>query len=330
MMGHPVTVAFVGDIMLGRLVNAQLRRNPPQYPWGDTIHCLHGADWRCANLECVLCSAAPAQGASQKIFRFRSDAANVAVLQSAGISALSLANNHVLDYGREAMCHMLELLGSGGIAHSGAGLTLREASKPAVSIVQGLKIGLLSFTDNEEDWHATPESPGIFYAPIERPDERTTALFNAVTNALEIVDFLVVAPHWGANWGSTPPPEHRVFARRLIDAGANLIFGHSPHVCRGIEIYKERPILYSTGAFIDDYAVSPTDRNDRSFLFFVELEERRVRSIRLVPSLIRECRAWLARGAEAEASGVNMVSLCAALGTHAALDGDLCPRISVN
>lgn len=330
MMGHAVTLAFVGDVMLGRLVNEQLRRNPPEYPWGDTLPCLHGAHWRCANLECVLCPPAHGAGASQKIFRFRSDAANVAVLQAAGISALSLANNHVLDCGREAMCNMLELLGLAGIAHSGAGITLREASHPAVSIVQGLKIGLVSFTDHEEGWQATPASAGVFYAPIERQDERTTALFNAVRNARQNVDFLVVAAHWGANWGATPPPAHKALARRLIDAGANLVFGHSPHLCRGIEVYKQGPILYSTGACIDDYAVSPTDRNDRSFLFFVELDDLRVRSIRLVPSLIRECQAWLASGAEAEASGMNMVSLCAALGTHATLEGDLCPRISVN
>jgi poly-gamma-glutamate capsule biosynthesis protein CapA/YwtB (metallophosphatase superfamily) len=330
MMGHPVTLAFVGDIMLGRLVNEELGRNPPAHPFGDTLPCLQRADWLCANLECVLCPPTPAQRASPKIFRFRSDIANVAVLKAAGMSALCLANNHVLDCGREAMSNMLELLDSAGIAHSGAGLSLRGASQPAVSVVQGLKIGLLSFTDHEEGWQARPASAGVFYAPIESQDERTTALLNAVRSARENADFLVVAPHWGANWGSTPPPEHRALARNLIDAGADLVFGHSPHVCRGIEVYKQRPILYSTGAFIDDYAVSPTDRNDRSFLFFVELEDRRASSIRLVPSLIRKCQAWLAGGAEAEAAGMSMVTLCAALGTSAELDGGCCPRIPVN
>jgi poly-gamma-glutamate synthesis protein (capsule biosynthesis protein) len=183
-------------------------------------------------------------------------------------------------------------------------------------------VGFLSFTDNEEGCQATPSSAGVLYAPIEPEDGRTTALFDVIRDVRAHVDFLIVAAHWGTNWGSEPPMAHQAFARRLIEAGADLIFGHSAHVCRGIEIYNQRPILYSTGDFIDDYAISPLDRNDRSFLFFVELEERRVRTIRLVPTLIRECRAQIARGPEAEESSANMMRLCSALGSEVVLDRD--------
>jgi poly-gamma-glutamate capsule biosynthesis protein CapA/YwtB (metallophosphatase superfamily) len=187
----------------------------------------------------------------------------------------------------------------------------------------------VSFTDNEGSSPATQANAGVFYAPIGRPDERTDRLFDVVRVAKGRMDFLVVAAHWGTNWGRIPPEEHTAFAHKLIDAGADLIFGHSPHVYRGIGIYRERPVLFSTGDFINDYAVSPVDRNDRSFLFLVELKKGQVHSLKLMPVLIRNCQSRIARGIEAEEMAASMMDLCAALGTPTAVDEQLCLNIHV-
>jgi poly-gamma-glutamate capsule biosynthesis protein CapA/YwtB (metallophosphatase superfamily) len=315
MVSHSLRLAFAGDVMLGRLVNKLLRQQPPEYPWGETLELIRGADWRRSNLECVVSDCGSLLSRPAKVFRFHSDATNVAVLKAVGMSVVSLANNHTLDFGHEALLDMLRLLDNAGIAHSGAGADLDSASQPAISIVNGLRIGFVSFTDNEPEWEATAAKAGLFYVPVNEEGERVARLLNVIRGTRRRADFIVVAAHWGSNWGYRPPAEHKAFGRRLIDAGADLIFGHSAHVCRGIEIYNGRPILYSTGDFIDDYAVAPDYRNDRSCLFFADLEKQYVRGLTLVPTTIRNCQACIAKDAEAEEITAKMKEMCAAQGT---------------
>jgi poly-gamma-glutamate synthesis protein (capsule biosynthesis protein) len=115
---------LVGDCMLGRLVNDVLESAPPEYPWGDTLPMLQTADWRICNLECVISDRGEPWSGYPKPFHFRSAAKNINVLQAARMNAVSLANNHVLDYGYDAMFDMLEILDRAGIIYSGAGASL--------------------------------------------------------------------------------------------------------------------------------------------------------------------------------------------------------------
>jgi len=112
---------FAGDVMLGRMVNEVLQREPPEYPWGDTLTVFREVAWRFCNLECVLADSWDPGSLPNKAFHFRSDAKNVAVLQAAGIDAVSLANNHTLDFGQETLAATLDVLDRAGISHSGAG-----------------------------------------------------------------------------------------------------------------------------------------------------------------------------------------------------------------
>lgn len=306
---------FAGDVMLGRLVNRALQRLPPEYPWGDTIPLFASADWRMCNLECVISDRGRPWSLTPKIFHFRSDAENVAVLEAAHIDTVSLANNHSLDYEYEAMFDMLRILNKAKIAHAGAGADLAEASSPAVSQVQGLRIGVIAFTDNEPAWEAATEQAGVWFVPIDLENARAAGLMAKIHRIREEVDLLVVSVHWGPNWGHEPPPEHIGFARALIDAGADAVFGHSGHVFRGIEIYRQRPIIYCAGDFIDDYAVDEVERNDRSMIFILEYDHGSLRKIRLYPTVIRDFQARLAQGSEAEWIGRKMQQLCADLAT---------------
>jgi poly-gamma-glutamate capsule biosynthesis protein CapA/YwtB (metallophosphatase superfamily) len=244
---------LVGDCMLGRLVNEVLESAPTERPWGDTLSILRSADWRLCNLECVISDRGKPWSAYPKAFHFRSDAKNIAVLATAGMNAVSLANNHVLDYGYDALVEMLEILDRAGIVHGGAGRNYDEASRLATSEASGRKLGLLAFTDNEPDWEATADRPGVFYVPTDLADWRAKKLLNMIRESRKVVDLLIVSAHWGSNWGYSPPHEHVIFAHALVDAGADIIFGHSCHVFRGIEFYKGRPILYGAGDFVDDY-----------------------------------------------------------------------------
>ena len=310
-------IAFVGDVMLGRLVAEELRRRPPEYPWGDTLPLLRRADVVVGNLEFVLADdGAPWPG---KTFHFRADRRVVASLEAAGFALVSVANNHVLDFGTDAALESLTTLAQRGIGFAGAGPTADAARRPAVIHRDDLSIAMLAFTDNEPDWEAGPESPGVHHVPVSLHDPRAAALLDAVAREREDVDLLIVSAHWGGNWGIDVPRSHRVFARALVDAGADVVFGHSPHVVRGVEVYGGRPILYGAGDFVDDYAVDPVERNDRSFVFVLRTEDAVPIELRLHPTEIVDFHARLADRYAAEIAR-DMAQRCAALGTRAVWD----------
>lgn len=302
--------------MLGRLVNEVLESKEPDYPWGNTLPILLGADWRLCNLECVISDRGTPWSSYPKAFHFRSAAKNIAVLETARIDAVSIANNHVLDYGYDALSEMLEILDRAGIAHSGAGLNDAQASRLAISESGWHKIGLLAFTDNEPAWEATPTRPGTFYVPADLQDSRALNLLDRVRESKRAVDVLVVSAHWGSNWGYESPPEHISLAHALIEAGADIVFGHSSHVFRGIELYHGRPILYGAGNFVDDYAVDQIERNDQGFIYVTAIENGVPKGMFLRPTLIRGCHASLAEGVHASRIADKMSELCAALNTQ--------------
>ncbi len=102
--------------------------------------------------------------------------------------------------------------------------------------------------------------------------------------------------HWGANFVERPSPDFRRFAQRVIELGADVYYGHSAHICQGIEIYRGKPILYDTGDFIDDYAVDPVLRNDRSCLFRLMFDQGQLQRIELIPVTLDVAHVALARG----------------------------------
>ena len=128
---------------------------------------------------------------------------------------------------------------------------------------------------------------------------------------------VIVSAHWGPNWGYAPLEEHARAAHLFIDAGADIVCGHSSHVVRGIEIYRNRPILYSCGNFIDDYAVNEVERNDESCVFCLDYEGETLRQILLVPTMIDGFRAMLAHGIDRARFAKKIQALCLGLNTDA-------------
>jgi len=308
-------VVLVGDVMLGRLVNEVLKFLPAVYPWGDTLPLFQQADVRLCNLECAISDRGTPWSATPKVFHFRSDARNVAALKAAHIDAVSLANNHILDFNVEGLLDTLAILKQAGIHTSGAGTTFEAASQPAIWEVRGRKIGFIAITDNEPVWAASRPHPGTWYVPICIQEKQALHLFQVVQQTKALVSYLIVSTHWGPNWGSLPLSEHLSFAHALIDHGADLIFGHSGHIVRGIELYRGKPILYCAGDFIDDYAVHEVERNDQSFLFLIELRDAHPSHLYLYPTIIRNEQARRASGDECKTIVARMQKLCTQLNT---------------
>src|SRR4051812_19743103 len=193
-------ILFTGDVMLGRLVNSVLSNDNYAYVWGDTIDIIRNSDISLINLECAISSKGKKWDKTFKVFHFRTNPEAIDVLKIAKIDYVSLSNNHVLDYDVEALEETLELLDKNGILHSGAGRNLNEAMQPAIircrvnsskkisikdnssnntqNIVIGnddikrndhgnhIHVGVVSLTDNQPEWEATKETPGINYIPI--------------------------------------------------------------------------------------------------------------------------------------------------------------------
>ena len=163
-----LTLAFTGDVMLGRLVNDRLKTMQPEAVWGDLLPHLAQADLRIVNLECALTVHLRPWARTWKKFHFRADPKAVRVLQAAHIDACALANNHILDYEERGLRDTLRMLRATGIRYAGAGANAAEATTPAILDAPGAspcRVALLSYTDNEPDFAAAAERP----APIRKP-----------------------------------------------------------------------------------------------------------------------------------------------------------------
>lgn len=298
--GELKTLIFLGDTMLGRLVNDCIAKNEPEFVWGDTLPVLKAADAVIDNLEAVIAKGGK-EWRPKKVFYFKADPKAIDVLKAGNITYTANANNHAMDYDREAMLEMLDHLDKAGIAHSGAGRNLEEAMKPAVFEVGDLKLAVISWTDNEPGWLAGEDLPGVHHLRVNK--NSLEVLSQQITDARENgADLVIISAHWGPNMVEYPPRSFQKFARGLIDAGADVFFGHSSHVFQGVEAYQGKLILYDTGDFVDDYAVDSVLRNNMSFIFKVSVDQSGPRQLELIPVLINGqefCQVNLAHGSKA-------------------------------
>jgi poly-gamma-glutamate capsule biosynthesis protein CapA/YwtB (metallophosphatase superfamily) len=318
-------LALTGDVMLGRLVDRHVLADPavdPASVWGDVLPLLRAADLRLANLECVI--ATGGEPWLPKVFHFRSGPRAVDALRTAGIDLVNLANNHVLDYGRAALLECLALLREAGIAYAGAGGVLQEAAAPAILRAGTQTVAVVSMGDGEPGWEAADARPGINRIEYDRHgllEHHRARVAGSLALAHTRADLVIAGAHVGPNWG-TPTSGMRALARQVIDLGADVFWGHSNHTVQGIEIYRGRPILYACGDFVDDYAVDPVDRNDRSCLFEADVEGSRVTRLLLQPVHIDRFRVCLASAEDVRWMQEWMRSRLAEFGTPFRIEGD--------
>ena len=199
------TLALTGDVMLGRLMNDVLAERGTLYPWGDTLSLLRGADLALINLECVIATTGRPWDRWPKVFHFRAGPLAIDALLEAGVDFVSLANNHVLDYEEDALLEMLERLDTAGIARAGAGRDLAEASRPALLEANGLKVGVLAFTDNESGWAATEGRPGTNSLPATTDPEHFQRVEQGIDEARNLgAELVLISSHWGPNMRGAP------------------------------------------------------------------------------------------------------------------------------
>lgn len=253
-------LGFAGDVSFTHGLDAG-------NPFGDVLEVLSTPDLTTVNLETTL--GEPDVGtALDKTYVFKSPPRSVQLLTDAGIDAVSLANNHTLDYRREGLLRTMELLDAGGVAHFGAGQDAAAAYRYRLIDVDEWSIGLVGFTHVECDWVANdptrwPEAawacPGF--------EERTVA---AVAAAARAADVVVVMVHWGIQLDACPQPYQRELAAAWVGAGGDLVIGSHPHVLQGLERIEDAWVVHSTGNFAFPSARGPSAR---SAFFSFEIHE---------------------------------------------------------
>jgi poly-gamma-glutamate capsule biosynthesis protein CapA/YwtB (metallophosphatase superfamily) len=291
------TLALLGDTMLGRGVANELDRRPAESLVSDEVARLAaGADLTILNLECAISDRGQPWPEPGKRFFFRAPPAAVQTLRHLGVDCVTCANNHALDFGRVALHDTLCYLDEAGIAHVGAGGDLAAARAPAILTADGLRVGVLGFTDHPADFAATPNLAGVAYADLRTgpPDW----VLNAIGVLRECCDIVVATPHWGPNMTSAPLRYVQAAGDALLTAGATLVAGHSAHVFHPIARVGSVAILYDLGDFIDDYATDPVLRNDLGVLWRVSVDAGGVHDIEAIPIVLDYASTRLATLAE--------------------------------
>jgi poly-gamma-glutamate synthesis protein (capsule biosynthesis protein) len=269
-----VKIIFTGDIMLDRGVESKVKtlgQGDFKFPFNQVADYLKKADLVFGNLESVISDQGTNVGS---IYSFRTDPKAIEGLVSASFNVLSLANNHALDYTRQALIDCLNRLAEAKIDYAGAGLNETEAFSPLIKEVANTKIAFLAYTNlGPASWRATEDNSGIAWLSPDDIDK----VRQDIISAKEKADILIVSLHWGEEYEPLPSQTQVDWAKEIIAAGADVLIGHHPHVVQTQEKYQNGWIFYSLGNFIFDQSFSPETMTSQ--IVELSIENKKIKDV---------------------------------------------------
>ncbi|MHC4457943.1 MAG: CapA family protein [Planctomycetota bacterium] len=307
---EPYMKSATGYVKIAEAVNGPIEQPVSfSYIWGDALGELDrvAPDVRIINLETSITKSNDYW--KNKGIHYRMHPQNIPSLTTAKIDVCSLANNHVLDWGYTGLRETLESLNKENINSAGAGRNSHEAMAPAVITINGKgRVMVLSFGLTTSgiplNWAATEKRPGV-YLLRDMNNDTIRHIRNNVKGVKHKGDIVVASIHWGSNWGYRVSREQTLFAHQLIDeAGIDIIHGHSSHHVKGIEVYKEKIILYGCGDFINDYeGIGGYEefRADLSLMYFATVDSStgKLLGLQMTPTQIRRFKVTRASSVDA-------------------------------
>lgn len=235
------SLIFVGDIMVAETPGELITRG--EDPFQPFAALLSSHDVRIGNLECVVATTGTAE---EKPYTFRADPRTLPVLKR-HFDAVSLANNHSGDFGKAAFAEQLALMDTAGLPYFGGGRDATAAHAPWIVERNGVRIALLGYVEfKPRSFEADASRPGVAWSGEDDDVIEDIIAARRVHRADIVIPFM----HWGWEDEPDPSPRLRAFARRMIDAGADMVVGGHPHVTQGAEYYRGKPIIYSLGNFL--------------------------------------------------------------------------------
>lgn len=309
-----LSVAGFGDMIFDREVSTLISYSGGQAPLAAVADRLSSADLAVGNLESTLASSGTKN--PTKDVTFRGDPRGIAALEHAGVDAVSLANNHVLDYGPQPLLDTIAALDKHGIAHAGAGANKTAAWTPATIERRGAKTAYLAFS------HIVPAG---FIAQDDRAGFASGRMDmglvdEAIREARRTHDYVIVSFHWGVEYADNPTAEQVENAHRAIDAGADMVLAHHPHVIQGVEFYKKGLIAYSLGDFVFDHYSRKTGE---AFILNAKLGPDGVSDVSAVPVYLDGYgRPEVVTGSEASVILKRLKNISSPLGSTVEITGD--------
>ena len=240
-----ITLSFAGDVHFSELYLQKYDQNGISvFADEEMLELMRTADLFMLNHEFSF--SLRGETMEDKEYTLRSDPKYVKILQELGTDVVSIANNHVLDFGQTAFLDTLDTLEAADISYAGGGRTLNDASSPVVRTIAGETFAIFAATrvSPSYDWYASKSKPGIFQTYDAK------GLNEAILAAESNYDHTIVFVHWGIERNEYPEEYQRTLAKGYIDAGADLVIGCHPHVLQGFEYYKNVPIIYSLGNYL--------------------------------------------------------------------------------
>lgn len=301
------TITAVGDIFLGGKTEKMIKKYGYKYPFQKVSSVFQSSDIIFGNLESPLSlKGEPTKNIervkSGKDYLLRASPEMINSLKYAGFDILSFANNHAMDYGKFALLDTIKLLQKNNIAIIGAGKNFYEANSPKIFNIKGFKIGFVGYsTILPEKSVADTNKAGIARGRgdiRDRLDKNIKLILKKnLTSLREQVDYLIVSCHWGKELVFYPDKLQIELGHYLIENGADLVFGHHPHVIQGIETYKGKLIVYSLGNFV---FASVRDITRESFIFQIVLDScGEIKEIKLIPVFLNKSQPEIATGKKA-------------------------------
>jgi poly-gamma-glutamate synthesis protein (capsule biosynthesis protein) len=267
-----ITIAAVGDLMLGGRTEPFLNQYGSDYPFHDVMPVLRQADVVAGNLESSISLRGTA--VENKKFTLRAGPIAALALKSAGMRVVTLANNHSMDFGPLALQDTLATLAENSILYTGAGMDLDDARSPAILKIKGKTLAFLSYSLTFPlEFFASAKQPGTApgYADFVKAD---------IEKVRPLADLVVVSFHWGAELMTAAKDYQIELGHQAIDWGADLVLGHHPHVLQEIEVYKGRLIAYSLGNFVFG---SESNRTNTSMILLLTFRGNTLSKVEAVP-----------------------------------------------
>ena len=236
-----ITLLAGGDVNMGRLIGQKILAGGIDYPFTNIADTLRGADITFVNLESQLADLGGETQSPTNEYRFAGPPEGAISLANAGIDIVSIANNHMWDYGKDALFETIDNLEMAGVLHVGASKNMEDKYKATIIEVKNQKVAFLAMTTLLNGYERFAQD----YVSFNNEEE----IVKEIRRIRDDVDYLFVSIHTGTEYKLTPDKLMEQLSHRFIDEGADGVIGHHPHVPQPIEMYNEKPILYSLGNF---------------------------------------------------------------------------------
>ncbi|MBS4190477.1 CapA family protein [Bacillus sp. FJAT-49705] len=288
-----LTMTMVGDVMLGRHVEEVIKQHGADYLFRYVKPYFDNSEYVSGNLATpILKDEVSNYSEADKSIHLHTDSSAIQAVKNAGFTVMNLANNHVMDYKEKGLLDTLDTFESSNMDYVGAGKNRKDAKEQInYQDVNGVRVATLGFTDEFVSGDiATKEQGGVLSA---NPDVFFEMIAKAKDPKQGNADLVVVNVHWGQEYDTDTSPRQKALAKAMVDAGADIIIGHHPHVLQSFDIYKQGVIFYSLGNFVFDQGWTRT--KDTAMVQY-NLEDNGKATIDVVPLQIEEATPRPATG----------------------------------